>query len=64
MADSHRDLGITPHEWTAFVDDFQQTLAKFMVPAAEQAKLLAIVQSTYGDIVVGNGASTAGGPVP
>ena len=52
MADSHRHLNITPHEWDAFMDDFQQTLDKFKVPAAEQAELQAIVQSTYGDIVV------------
>ncbi|MBI4526241.1 MAG: group 1 truncated hemoglobin [Deltaproteobacteria bacterium] len=52
MADSHRHLNITPQEWEAFMDDFQQTLDKFNVPAAEQAELRAIVQSTYGDIVV------------
>ncbi|HEY3246267.1 MAG TPA: group 1 truncated hemoglobin [Phycisphaerae bacterium] len=53
MADSHRLLGITPHEWDAFLDDFQQTLDKFKVPPAEQAELKVIVNSTYGDIVVG-----------
>ncbi|MFQ5852869.1 MAG: group 1 truncated hemoglobin [Candidatus Binatia bacterium] len=52
MADSHRHLNITPQEWEAFMDDFQQTLDKFKVPPAEQAELKAIVQSTYGDIVV------------
>jgi hemoglobin len=52
MADSHRHLNITPQEWDAFMDDFQQTLDKFKVPAVEQAELRAIVQSTYGDIVV------------
>jgi hemoglobin len=52
MADSHRHLNITPEEWDAFMDDFQQTLDKFKVPAAEQGELKAIVQSTYGDIVV------------
>jgi hemoglobin len=55
MVDSHRDLGIAPQEWQAFLDDFQETLDKFKVPAAEQAELRAIVQSTYGDIVVGSG---------
>lgn len=54
MRDSHRHLHITPQEWTAFLDDFQQTLAKFKVPAPEQAERRAIVQSTYGDIVEGN----------
>ena len=52
MRDSHLHLNITPQEWEAFIDDFQQTLDKFSVPAAEQAELKAIVHSTYDDIVV------------
>ena len=52
MRDSHQHLNITPGEWDAMMDDFQQTLNKFEVPAPEQAELKAIVQSTYGDIVV------------
>ncbi|MGH9875741.1 MAG: group I truncated hemoglobin [Pyrinomonadaceae bacterium] len=55
MRDAHQHLNITPKEWEAFMDDFQQTLDKFKVPAAEQAELKAIVQSTYGDIVAGKG---------
>ncbi|MBA4067078.1 MAG: group 1 truncated hemoglobin [Isosphaera sp.] len=51
MADSHRHLNITPGEWDAFLDDLRQTLDRFAVPAAEQAELRAIVQSTYADIV-------------
>ena len=35
------------------MDDLQQTLDKFSVPAAEQAELKAIVNSTYDDIVIG-----------
>jgi len=53
MADSHRHLNITPREWDAFMDDFQQTLNKFSVPPTEQAELTAIVNSTYKDIVIG-----------
>ena len=53
MRDSHQHLNITPKEWDAFMDDVQQTLDQFKVPAAEQAEVKAIVQSTYGDIVVG-----------
>ena len=34
------------------MDDLQQTFDKFKVPAAEQEELRAIVQSTYGDIVM------------
>jgi hemoglobin len=51
MPDSHRPLNITPREWEAFMDDFQQTLDKFRIPAAEQAELKAIVNGTHGDIV-------------
>jgi hemoglobin len=52
MSDSHRHLNITPAEWAAFLDDLQQTFDKFRVPAREQDELRAIVESTYGDIVV------------
>jgi hemoglobin len=52
MLDSHRDLNISPTEWDAFMDDLQQTVDKFNVPSTEQAELKAIVNSTYGDIVV------------
>ena len=52
MAESHKDLKITSKEWEAFLDDFQQTLDKFKVPAEEQAELKAIVDSTRGDIVI------------
>jgi hemoglobin len=52
MAESHKDLKITGKEWEAFLDDFQQTLDKFKVPAGEQGELRAIVDSTRSDIVV------------
>jgi hemoglobin len=59
MADSHSHLKITGEEWEAFMDDFQQTLDKFAVPAQEQAELNAIVNSTRADIVVAPGAAAA-----
>ncbi len=52
MADSHAHLKITSEEWEAFLDDFQQTMDKFAVPAQEQAELKVIVNSTRSDIVV------------
>ena len=52
MGDSHAHLRITDAEWRAFIDDFQQTLDKFGVPAAEQAELKAIVASTKTSIVI------------
>jgi hemoglobin len=51
MEDSHRDLLITGTEWEAFIDDLNQTLDKFAVPAQERSELLAIVQGTREAIV-------------
>src|SRR5438128_10521894 len=56
MAESHKDLGITGDEWSAFLDDLQQALDKFAVPPEEQAELKAIVDSTRSEIVVGDTA--------
>jgi hemoglobin len=52
MSDSHAHLKITPPEWDAFMDDLNQTLAKFQVPAQEQQEVVAIVESTRNDIVI------------
>lgn len=52
MLDSHAHLDITEDEWQSFLDDLRATLAKFAVPPAEQAELLAIVESTKADIVI------------
>jgi hemoglobin len=52
MEDSHRHLMITPQEWQAFLDDFQQSLDTFNVPQAEQKELVAIVESTREAIVI------------
>ena len=52
MRDSHIHLQITAGEWSAFLDDLQQTLDKFGVPRPEQQEIFAIVNSTRGDIVV------------
>jgi hemoglobin len=52
MEESHRELAITPSEWEAFMDDGQMALDKFSVPAAEQAEVKALVESTRAAIVV------------
>jgi hemoglobin len=52
MEEMHKDLLITPQEWQAFLDDFQQTLDTFNVPQAEQAELFAIIESTRAAIVI------------
>ncbi len=51
MADSHQHLKITPAEWEAFIDDFDQSCNRFQLPDSERRELLAIVNSTYKDIV-------------
>jgi len=53
MLDSHAHLDITEPEWQAFLDDFAQTMNRFEVPQRERDELLAIVESTKGDIVLG-----------
>ena len=55
MEEMHKDLLITPQEWQAFLDDFQQTLDKFNVPQPEQAELFAIIESTRAAIVIAPG---------
>lgn len=58
MRTSHAHLNITEPEWQAMLADFGATLDKFKVPAAEQGELVAIVNSTKPDIVVGAKASS------
>ena len=53
MRDSHAHLEITEFEWQSFLGDLRQSFDKFEVPATEQAELLAIVESTKSDIVLG-----------
>ena len=52
MEESHRHLAITAGEWDAFMEDLKTTLDKFSVPAAEQAEVTALIESTRAAIVV------------
>jgi hemoglobin len=52
MRKSHEHLDITSEEWQVFLNDLRATLDQFKVPAAEQAELFAIVESTKKDIVL------------
>jgi len=52
MKEAHAHLNITEREWQAMIADLKKSLAKFEVPEREQAELLAIVESTKGQIVV------------
>src|SRR5246127_2562340 len=51
MRDSHAHLDITEAEWQAFMQDLRACFAKFAIPALKQSELIAIVESTKGDIV-------------
>ncbi len=51
MKSSHAHLNITEEEWDHFVALFESVLEKHEVPEAERGELLAIVDSTKGDIV-------------
>jgi len=53
MKSAHAHLSITEPQWQAMLSDFRATLDKFHVPAAEQNELVAIVNGTKTDIVVG-----------
>ena len=53
MKETHAGFHITQKEWDALLVDFRACLDKFKVPAAEQHELVAIVESTKADIVVG-----------
>lgn len=51
MPESHAHLGITGAEWDRMLVVFRRVLTSFNVPAAEQNELVAIVESTRGQIV-------------
>jgi len=57
MKEAHARLNITEKEWQAMLADFRKTLDKFSVPAAEQDELVAIVNGTKADIVIGTMSS-------
>jgi hemoglobin len=52
MKESHVHLNITEEEWGVMAGEFQKSLDKFKVPAAEQKELFEIVGKTKSDIVM------------
>jgi hemoglobin len=52
MKESHVHLNISEVEWQAMMADFRESLYKFNVPKGEQQELIALLESTKGDIVV------------
>ncbi len=55
MAESHVHLNINEKAWGVMAKEFQKTLDKFKVPAAEQKELFEIVGKLKGDIVIKKG---------
>jgi len=53
MKEAHAHLQITESEWERMITLFKEVLARHQVPEAETQELLAIVDSTKGDIVTG-----------
>jgi hemoglobin len=52
MKESHAHLNISEKEWGVMAKEFQKSLDKFKVPAAEQKELFDMVGKTKVDIVV------------
>lgn len=52
MKESHAHLNISEKEWDVMAEEFQKSLDKFKVPAAEQKELFDMVGKTKADIVV------------
>lgn len=52
MKESHAHLNISEKEWDVMAKEFQKSLDKFKVPAAEQKELFDMVGKTKDDIVV------------
>ena len=52
MRESHAHLNISEKEWDVMAKEFQKSLDKFKVPAAEQKELFDMVGKTKADIVV------------
>lgn len=52
MKGAHVHLNINEVEWQAMMADFRETLYKFKVPPREQQELVALLESTKGDIVI------------
>ena len=51
MKEAHAHLNITEQEWGVMATEFQKSLDRFNVPAAEQKELFEIVGKTKSDIV-------------
>jgi hemoglobin len=51
MEISHKGMGITESDWSAFLEHLNATLDSFSVPQRESSEVVAFIQSTKPDIV-------------
>jgi hemoglobin len=51
MEISHKGMGITKSDWSAFLEHLNATLDSFSVPQRESSEVVAFIQSTKPDIV-------------
>lgn len=51
MEISHKGMGITEGDWSAFLEHLNATLGSFNVPQRESSEVVAFIQSTKSDIV-------------
>ena len=51
MEISHKGMGITESDWSAFLGHLNATLESFDVPQRESSEVVAFIQSTKSDIV-------------
>jgi len=51
MATSHKGMGISEDDWTAFMGHLNATLDEFNLPDRERGEVIAFIDSTKADIV-------------
>lgn len=51
MKTSHKGMGISESDWSAFLGHILATLETFQVPQAESDEVVALIQSTKKDMV-------------
>ncbi len=57
--EAHQHLNVNEKEWQALLTMFRDSMDSFKVPPKEQGEILAIIESTKGDIVVSPAKSAA-----
>jgi hemoglobin len=52
IKEAHQHLNVTEKEWAALIKIFRDSMNSFKVPQKEQDEIIAIIESTKGDVVV------------